>query len=176
MTAPNGSIGVDLAIDPDGGNVQNFHLSNLHIERFETGLRLSGVDNVVVDAPVITGPDGGLDGILIEGADRICQGVFINVPFIKAFQTQQSTGTGIRLTNHAHNRIVIRRPIISDVDARISNAATGPLNEIRDENPTYTITNYDTDRSYNAGSTSVAELADVLGTLINDLRTKGIVA
>jgi len=39
---------------------------------------------------------------------------------------------------------------------------------------TYTPTNVSTDRSYDADSTSEAELADVLGTLIADLQAKGI--
>lgn len=39
--------------------------------------------------------------------------------------------------------------------------------------PAYTVTNLTTDRSYDADATSVAELADVLGTLIADLRTYG---
>lgn len=41
-------------------------------------------------------------------------------------------------------------------------------------------TNYDesnviTDRAYDANATSLAEIADVLGTLVADLRAKGIV-
>lgn len=39
---------------------------------------------------------------------------------------------------------------------------------------TYTPTNVTTDRSYDADSTTVAELGDVLGTLIADLQTAGI--
>jgi hypothetical protein len=41
---------------------------------------------------------------------------------------------------------------------------------------TYSVTNVTTDRTYNADSTSINELADVLGTLIADLRTRGHVA
>jgi hypothetical protein len=41
---------------------------------------------------------------------------------------------------------------------------------------TYTATNVSTDRSYDANATTTDELADVLGTLIADLRAKGIVA
>lgn len=37
--------------------------------------------------------------------------------------------------------------------------------------PTYTITNLTYDRTYNANGSSVGELADVLGTLIRDVRT-----
>ena len=37
----------------------------------------------------------------------------------------------------------------------------------------YTITNFTEDRTYNANSTSTAELADILGTLIRDLKRLG---
>lgn len=40
---------------------------------------------------------------------------------------------------------------------------------------TYTPSNVTTDRTYDADATSTAELADVLGTLIADLQTLGIV-
>ncbi len=39
----------------------------------------------------------------------------------------------------------------------------------------YTPTNVTTDRSYDANSTSVDEMADVLGTLIADLQLMGII-
>ena len=38
-----------------------------------------------------------------------------------------------------------------------------------------TISNVTTDRTYDADATSTAELADVLGTLISDLKTKGVI-
>jgi hypothetical protein len=40
---------------------------------------------------------------------------------------------------------------------------------------TYSATNVTPDRSYDADTVLIAELADVVGTLIADLRTKGIV-
>ena len=40
---------------------------------------------------------------------------------------------------------------------------------------TYTVTNVTTDRAYDANATSLDELADVLGTLIGDLRARGII-
>jgi hypothetical protein len=40
---------------------------------------------------------------------------------------------------------------------------------------TYTPTNVTTDRSYDADSTTTAELADVLGTLIADLQSIGLI-
>ena len=41
--------------------------------------------------------------------------------------------------------------------------------------PTYSVSNVTTDRTYNANSTTLAEVADVLGTLIADLRSYGLV-
>jgi hypothetical protein len=40
---------------------------------------------------------------------------------------------------------------------------------------TYTMTNVTADRVLDADSTTLAEVADVLGTLINDLRDRGVV-
>jgi hypothetical protein len=40
--------------------------------------------------------------------------------------------------------------------------------------PNYTVTNVTTDRTYDANATSTAELADVLGTLIADLTSYGL--
>jgi len=40
----------------------------------------------------------------------------------------------------------------------------------------YTVTNLNTDRTFDADSTSTAELADVLGTLITDLQNSGLLA
>jgi hypothetical protein len=40
---------------------------------------------------------------------------------------------------------------------------------------TYAASNVTTDRTYDANATSLNELADVLGSLIQDLRAKGIV-
>ena len=39
----------------------------------------------------------------------------------------------------------------------------------------YTVTNLTKDRTLDADSTSTAELADVLGTLITDLRERGVI-
>lgn len=39
----------------------------------------------------------------------------------------------------------------------------------------YTLTNVTTDRAYDANATTTDELADVLGTLIGDLKAKGVI-
>lgn len=54
--------------------------------------------------------------------------------------------------------------------------ATDLLDLDPDTIPVYTPTNVVTDRSYDANSTTVAELADVLGTLIADLQANALLA
>ncbi len=49
-----------------------------------------------------------------------------------------------------------------------------PQNNRDIQSPTYTISNLSEDRTYDANSTSTAELADILGTLISDLADQGI--
>lgn len=43
------------------------------------------------------------------------------------------------------------------------------------QTPAYTVTSGITDRSFNADATTLDELADILGTLITDLQTKGLI-
>ena len=47
---------------------------------------------------------------------------------------------------------------------------------IADTSDWSTVTNVTPDRTYDADATSTAELADVLGTLVADLRQKGILS
>lgn len=59
--------------------------------------------------------------------------------------------------------------ILVDILERLDNLERA---EVPGEGETYTITNLSVDRAYDANSTTVAELADVLGTLITDLASK----
>lgn len=58
----------------------------------------------------------------------------------------------------------------------ITNAAGSITVALSGSAQTYTETNVTTDRSYDADLTTLAEVADVLGTLIADLRGRGVVA
>lgn len=55
-------------------------------------------------------------------------------------------------------------------------AATDALAALTAATDPYTPTNVTTDRSFDADSTTVDELADVLGTLIADLQAKDIIS
>lgn len=49
------------------------------------------------------------------------------------------------------------------------------VNTLTDNTDEYTTSNVTEDRAFDADSTNVAELADVLGTLIADLKTAGVI-
>lgn len=76
-------------------------------------------------------------------------------------------------------------PILGEKAALISydNATSGltattvqtAIDEIADDSDVYTPTNVSADRSYDANSTTLDEIADVLGTLIADLQDRGII-
>lgn len=75
-------------------------------------------------------------------------------------------------------RISTGRP---DVDRELNAWADRLIRAVRDAmirqnsrfQAAYTITNDTENRTYNADSTSTAELADILATLISDLRMRG---
>ena len=62
----------------------------------------------------------------------------------------------------------------ADLIRRLNNDIIDLRRPANKDDQQYSITNVVTDRSYDANSTTVDELADVLGTLIEDLKTKGL--
>lgn len=76
--------------------------------------------------------------------------------------TASPTITGATVTGLTANRIVA-----TDANKALTSVLPGAA---------YTVQNVDTDRDYNADAVALDELADVVGTLIADLRTKGIIA
>ena len=64
----------------------------------------------------------------------------------------------------------------SDYQKSLSNYLRVLAADVRDmterQQPAYTVTNLTTDRVFDADATSTAELADVLGTLIDDLNMR----
>ncbi len=61
-------------------------------------------------------------------------------------------------------------------DSSVAAAASDEVQITLTPTTTYAPTNVSTDRAFDADATTVEELADVLGTLIADLKTKGIIA
>jgi hypothetical protein len=60
--------------------------------------------------------------------------------------------------------------LINQIESNISNLNLSASSSV------YTMTNVTTDRTLDANSTSTAEIADVLGTLITDLKERGIIS
>jgi hypothetical protein len=125
--------------------------------------------------------------------------IVVDQDSLAAFQVQKEDGTSVFLVDTTNNDVEVRNS--ADLVAWSGNGsgqvfrvdgATGntQIEGALDHNGTtvgffgvtpavrpsaYTVTNLATDRAYDANATTTAELADVLGTLIADLRTLGIV-
>lgn len=144
----------------------------------------SGIYLQVNDAAYAT-----IGGNLIDGAGTAVNGITLNTSDVVAIAGNTISGfatAGIRLyatTAFSFDDLAITgntfagnaddwAPLLS------GGAALGSRNviDIPSERSTYTFTNVTTDRSLDADSTTTAELADALGTLIADLRTKGVVS
>jgi len=103
-------------------------------------------------------------GINLFGAtDTLIQGNVTVTTVGSNSITENNTSTGTILCD---NRL----------DKAASLLGTTPVQITLTPTTTYTPTNVSTDRAFDANATTVEELADVLGTLIADLKTKGIVA
>jgi hypothetical protein len=114
-----------------------------------------------------------------------------NRVLLELFNNAGSTRQGFLWSAPDFNKLEIRNEVNSDdfiisakdslsatVNLFIGNADTGVAFNGKTAGvspPTYTETNVTTDRTYDANSTTIAELADVVGTLIADLRAIGLV-
>ena len=69
----------------------------------------------------------------------------------------------------------LEKLVKSHLGSRVPVGSGTPHPELSNAGKVYTITNRTTDRTFDADSTSTAELADVLGTLILDLQEVKII-
>lgn len=110
----------------------------------------AGGGSVIADGNTV----GGMSGIgTANGYWRVIDGD-IETDFTGDFTIVPFAGVGNRL-------------LLSDASGVITAAANAT-------GQTYNITNVTTDRAYDADTVAIAELADVVGTLINDLRSINI--
>jgi hypothetical protein len=85
--------------------------------------------------------------------------------------------TGAPTANPANGVYVYAADIVINSVLHIRNEAGDIIKLYAPNNGSpYSLTNVTTDRSYNADSTTLDELADVLGTLISDLKLTGLIA
>jgi len=172
----NTGIGVDALIEMETGGF------NVGIGPTVIGSLITGNTNIGIGAYALYS--------LIEGNDNI--GVGNDTGYGLYYGDNNVViGNGVTITD-GDNQLNIVDTIHSD-DHTVGNLQFGPLGapvlEIDGTTPgfaffngtptaisaAYTPTNVTTDRSYDANSTSIDEIADVLGTLIADLQAKKII-
>jgi hypothetical protein len=78
--------------------------------------------------------------------------------------------------NQAHDEIKAIEAELGILPKGTDASVRARLDKINPASPSaYTVTNTTTDRTIDANSTTIAELLNVVGTLIADLKTRGIV-
>ena len=82
--------------------------------------------------------------------------------------------TAVNITTSNVSNAVIGSITVDSVGTALADSGTD-TQYIAAQTASYSESNVTTDRTYDANSTSVDELADVLGTLIADLRARGII-
>jgi hypothetical protein len=118
---------------------------------------------------------GGTDAIELYASDltTIVAGI-TSIGEFRSMDTSQTVGERVKTTFTSNPAITADHTLtinIADGDRtlKLAGNATFPSGSA------YTPTNVTTDRAYNANATSIDELADVLGTLIADLQTAGVI-
>jgi hypothetical protein len=169
-----GTIGIDCYNGCNIGGVMN-------IQAYEIGVAVDGHgggSNLV--APALR-MEGCYQGIVLR-SDGVNggNGSIINIISWSASSIGSTSNHGLVLlagvTNTVYNPGFY---LTTDIDMYGACDATALLSCIRVGDPhlrqTYAASNVSTDRTYDASSTSTTELANVLGSLIADLRTLGVV-
>lgn len=138
-----------------------------------TGFFTETVDADVVE--VITTHANGVTGLKIANDARSWQ-LRVDGAATDRFAIRDTTAAANRLEINASGAVTVLGNInldgaINHDGTTVGFFATAPAVQAA----AYTVTNLVTDRAYDANATTTAELADVLGTLIADLRTYGLV-
>jgi parallel beta-helix repeat protein len=139
-------------------------------------LQTSAAIECVISGNFLDGQNTADQGVVLDHTDRcVIVGNYID-DFAVGGITVYSTGTPASIGSV----IIDGNSFVSNADDLVlalsggaALAATTHI-QIPSEAATYTASNVSTDRAYDADATSTAELADVLGTLIADLRSAGI--
>ncbi len=118
------------------------------------------------DTNIPIGFERGLNGIEVEASQSFEDYLFRIRADLDALNQALALGeiTGIRAGN----------PALASLLSALASAGLITDSTTEGKSDAYTVQNVNTDRAYDADSTSVSELADVLGTLIADLQTAGI--
>ena len=149
-----GTVRTLFSGDPDGPS-HMYEAGNIHIETQGNGLRTYGRNVANQGEWEMWDATALIAAIVSNGTNMVI------------YSNQNSEHVVLRgKTAAAANKILFE----GDPDVGVGFFGATPFAP-----PTYSVTNLTTDRTYDANATSTAELADVLGTLIADLRSYGLV-
>jgi hypothetical protein len=132
------------------------------------GLNLNGTPRATADGSLIQIGTAGFSGGGGTNFSGSSNGTFIGVNSLSAF-------TGNLLDMQIDGVTFIKITNSKAITIGSSTSTIGFYGQTPAARPSaYTVTNGTTDRSFDADATSLDEIADVLGTLINDLKTIGL--
>lgn len=185
-----GTLARGISIFASSGiDVTNNFIENVYISGAGTSIDIATRGNHTIIVGGRLQPDNGV-GIQISSANNISIfGTAIEFPGTVSIGVEvqnladgvaiiggrfESMATAIELDSGSDN-IFIAGNFYSSNTTRLVNNSTGRLVDFDNTQQVYTPTNVTTDRSFDADTVLIAELADVVGTLIADLQTVGIV-
>lgn len=142
------------------------------------GINVDGDDVEILNTVVIDPGQNGTATRCINVTNNSSTGLIDNCTFIRHSSASTdvlssgSVSTEAVLLNTSSTGWVVRRNNrVYGVTALCSNLGTNTVEQL---SSAYTVTNGSTDRAYDANNTSIHELADVLGTLLADLKTLNV--
>lgn len=170
---------VGLVIDDSGDEFQNVFLGNRADLNYGHGFVVQFNENQFIGNRSYRNGRSAhdtYDGFLVSGANNqfIGNSVFVRSVDMGVLAMRYGFNDSSSTTDPTSN-VYVGNKVSSGLASGSYNVTDGN-NQVIDftTRPAYTPTNVATDRAFDADSTTTAELADVLGTLIADLQTQGI--
>lgn len=117
-----------------------------------------------------------LERARIDAAGNLLMGTTAGTPSPSTGSAGLVFGDGTALATMGSNTAGLYANDLGGVVTMYAISEDGAVTQLSGATATYTESNVTTDRTYNANATSLDELADVVGTIISDLRTRGIFA
>lgn len=170
-----------------GGNVRSFQFTNPNRTNLTASSENIAFNITLGTTQYATGASTILRGFVILGPTISYVGPSTATDVYTAYINIPIAGTNATFTNKAALGLAGNLHMIDSFNIRFGTGTGGMIGTTTSEKigfwgktpivrpAAYTPTNVTTDRSYDANSTTVDELADVLGTLIADLQSTGLI-
>ena len=147
----------------DGNMIDNFGDSGSGqvADQSAIFINAAGSDSVVSNNSI----QNGLTGILVNSNPD-------TLAITGNIVASDCTGSGIYFLSYTGDNLVVANNVLASTTTWTNAPTPSPTKVFSGNLPppsSFTITNLTTDRTYDANSTTVAELADILGTLISDM-------